>query len=118
MLTFQYSKAVDSYLVWGSGHTAETDPTRQGWRCKLAYESGPLLVGQRGREVCATLRSLGCGKWDVAIYWDTPEEVVAQRCRIDASFHEVDDVPGWGLSVIRLIERERLALWSLRQERQ
>jgi hypothetical protein len=40
------------------------------------------------------------------VYWESPEEVIARRCRCDASYHTVPDVPGFGLAVIRLIEAE------------
>src|SRR4051794_4522085 len=95
--------------AWGNGHTPQTDPTRQGWRCRPAWDGGPLLIGPKGIKGCATLVPLSDGEWDVAVYDDsTPEEVIAARCNtgLVAAYHTVRNTSGFGLAVIRLIAAE------------
>lgn len=97
--------------VWGSGHTAATDPTRQGWRCR-PRETGVLILGQRGVAGCASIARLSAQRLDVALYSDvTPEALSAawhggEKIYAD-SYHSVEDYPGWGLAVIQLVERAR-----------
>jgi hypothetical protein len=107
--------------VWGGGHTRETDPTRNGWRFRAlpGARAGVYLIGQAGKEGCATARLVGSDftgwEWDVGIYWETPEEVSLYVTSpapgpegpfCDARFVQTADVPGWGLDVIREIEDE------------
>lgn len=103
--------AVLALLPWGNGHTLETDPERQGWRCRLVKgrQDGILLIGQVGVSGCASLRIVD-GAYDVAVYDDTPAKVAAylqggEYC--DADFHDVSATPGFGLAVIRLIKSRR-----------
>jgi len=102
--------------IWGGGHTIETDPTLKGWRFRALPEarSGVYLIGQAGKEGCATARLLGSRltgwEWDVAIYWETPEEVslyvTGDGPFCDGRFVQTADVPGFGLEIIREIENE------------
>ena len=55
--------------------------------------------------------------WDVALYWNTPDDVVryiktghgfdSEGWTIDARYEQVGDYPGWGLTIIELLDIER-----------
>ena len=101
-------------MFWGGGHTNETLPTKKGWKAaRPSSGSQLLLVGQRGAEVCATLlhnEGRRAGTVDVAIYDETPEVInrrLPARVGTDAMYHQLPNIPGVGLSVIRLIEEHR-----------
>jgi len=103
-----------NHMFWGGGHNNETLPTNKGWKARRPQsESQLLLVGQPGVEVCATLLHLEYGTpgtVDVAIYCETPEEIRSRLAKgeyTDAMYHQLPNIPGVGLSVIRLIEEER-----------
>lgn len=107
MRTFTSSPILCPSGLWGNGHTPQTDPARQGWRCRQAWADGPLLLGRKGVKGCATLVWHDEGVWDVGVYANsTPEEVIAARANVGLvdGFFEVDDRPGFGLAVIRLID--------------
>lgn len=91
---------------WGGGHTHETLPGTRGWVGRPAYKDGPLLIGQRGKQGCATIRRMG-HQLDVALYCETPEEVIAAKCKLDCPFVQIDEIGGWGLKVIQLVEAHR-----------
>ena len=123
LATIRLSADMTVGLVWGNGHTVETDPTRHGWLCRKAWPvDNPAyqvyMVGQRGVAVCATVRTLGDGRLDVALYDETPEQVVAAQAKgsgdrdfqtvfSNARYDAAQDAPGWGLAVIEMIEQER-----------
>ena len=101
-------------MFWGNGHTAETLPTNKGWRCRKmpwkSYGATVRLIGQNDKNGCATVRPLRDG-YDVAIYWETPEEVSQKLAvhggHLDARYVEVEGLCGAGLRVIEEIEKER-----------
>ena len=99
---------------WGGGHTPETDPTRKGWRCRpIVKGSGVYLLGQKGKEGCATLRYIGEGDWDVALYDEAPEEILRrfkEGVYLGATRYETAQellMGGMGLGIIQRIEEER-----------
>jgi hypothetical protein len=108
--------------IWGGGHTLETLPTNKGWRARPLAKKRPdvLMIGQRGIECCATvvrtkLYDDECNErpgLDVAIYLESPEEVLqlakAEKWEeLSPRFVQIDEIPGFGLRVINMIERER-----------
>ncbi len=97
-------------LIWGSGHTVESDPIPKGWRCRKIADCQVWVVGQRGKGGCASIRLAGRYGWDVALYLETPKEVdsvLKGGGFLDARFVQIPDVPGFGLEIIREIESER-----------
>jgi len=98
------------FLMWGGGHTMETDPTKKGWIAKRLKEgSDILLVGRRGVEGCFSVDLWDSGQIDVAVYLDTPEYVAANAKmgrNTDAWFFQMDMYPGWALACIRILEQE------------
>lgn len=91
-------------LVWGSGHTKETDPSLHGWSCRPAWPGGPLLVGRKDHPGCAALVPVMGNGWEVSVFWETPEEVTAARCAgLDPVVRRTADVPGFGLVVLGMI---------------
>jgi len=104
-------------MFWGGGHTRESDPTNNGWRCRPAtsgHEHQVWIVGQPGKAGCASIVEHRNGTLDVAIYLETPKEVYesvnapreSRQCR-DARYVRVDAYSGVGLRIIREIEKER-----------
>ena len=95
--------------LWGGGHTSETDPIAQGWRCRRVRDD-LWLMGQRGEEGCASFRIVD-GQWDVAVYDRAPHEVhhalVEGSPLGDGPYHQIPDVPGFGLRVIQFIRENR-----------
>jgi len=77
------------------------------------------LIARKGDVVAASCRKVRDG-WDVALYWNRPVDVRAflkgetkfcsEGYTIDATYERVADIPGWGLSVIELLEKERQAM--------
>lgn len=115
MLTLVAPALPCASYVWGSGHTPETNPAAKGWRFAFTHKDGPLLIGQKGVVGCATVRKLGDDRWDVAIYWDTPEFVVAEfklGHGVDAAYQQICDTAGYGLLVTRLVEEYRTMMRS------
>ena len=104
---------------WGGGHTHETDPSRNGWRCRPVGDNGVLLLAKKGDVVAASCRKMSDG-WDVGLYWNSPSDVAAylrgetkfcsEGYTIEATYRKVADVPGWGLEVIDLLREERKIL--------
>lgn len=101
-----------SINIWGGGHTRETDPTQRGWKAgrpKETRQGNPLLilVGRRGVKGCFSVLPV-VGILDVLIYDETPEEIIAQWGRHETPVYShamrVDNIPGWGLELIELIE--------------
>jgi len=99
---------------WGCGHTAETDPTRQRWRCRR--QGQVWLIGQPSSVGCASVMILRDGRLDVAIYLETPKEI-SDWLAADRETREIRDpryldfhpleCGGDGLRIIREIEKER-----------
>ena len=96
--------------IWGGGHTAETVPTRHGWRAALtAKGSKVLVIGRRTIRGCASVMRLSDGRLDVSVYDDaTPEEIAAcVRERRSVPLADVilqtEAYPGWGLAVLEKI---------------
>jgi hypothetical protein len=99
--------------LWGGGHTADTDPSRQGWRAALAAKGGSVLViGRKGQAPCASVQRLSAGWVDVALYADAKPEDVARAMGLkrgdpardailgDPLYVQVRATPGWGLTVL------------------
>lgn len=93
----------------GGGHTAETDPTKKGWRA-VAFSKGSsfVLIGRKGVPGCFSARLMSDGRIDVAIYDEAvPETAVAA---LDAKelyadvFRQVHGTPGWALEFIQELE--------------
>jgi hypothetical protein len=106
-----------SSIPWGGGHTPQTDPgsitkpVSERWRLAHGEGSGPdvVLGGRKGRPGCFSVRPLSGGTLDLAVYLETPEEVSAAwqaGVNLDPSYHEITNVPGWGLVAIELVEAE------------
>ena len=100
--------------LWGGGHTAETDPSRRGWRAQLSHKgSKVLLIGQRMTAGCASVMRLSDGRLHVCVYDDATPETIAAAVRegrptpiADCVFVRTD-TPGWGLYVLDEIARCR-----------
>ena len=114
-------------MPWGGGHTRETDPSQNGWTCRQFGRA--YLISRKGDKVCASavrmvrcrLRCRGsrcrCQGWAVALYWNTPDDVVryletghgfdSGGWTIDARYDSLVGGPGWGLTVIELLDIER-----------
>tara|TARA_R110000751_G_scaffold290496_1_gene397163 strand:+ start:3712 stop:4143 length:432 start_codon:yes stop_codon:yes gene_type:complete len=97
--------AMGQGLFWGGGHTAETDPSRNGWRARATGQV--VIVGQPGVAGCATAMWLSDGRIDVALRDETPKEVydALQENRLlgDTMYHQFPDVSGVGLRIINQI---------------
>lgn len=91
--------------LWGSGHTRETDPFLKGWRAKLIKGTDNVLVGRRDVPGCFSVRALGDGDLDVALYYGETATQVARAFKagqvLDAEYITLKDSTGWGLSVLR-----------------
>jgi hypothetical protein len=111
-------------IFFGGGHTAETDPSRKGWRCrpaKAGHDNKVWIVGQPGKAFCASVMltyHLVDGEpkdlIDVAIYFEDPKTVQQwinsprdKRDPLDARYVQFPAISGCGLSVIQEIEKER-----------
>jgi hypothetical protein len=102
---------------WGGGHTAETDPTKKGWRSRPVGDSGRLwLVGQPGKAGCASVMIIPerPGIADVAVYLESPKEVESwlltprdTRTGLDARYIQFPAISGVGLRIIIEINKER-----------
>jgi len=103
---------------WGGGHTLETDPIQQGWRCypsKKGPENKIWIVGQRNVEGCASIMRWPNGILDIALYLETPQEIyrrIKTGGPLDARYVQTKIYWGVGLQVIRLILEERVVLDS------
>ena len=95
-------------LVWGSGHTVETDPTRQGWRVRRAGEEpDTALVGRRGVKGCFTAVPDATGHLIVRFFFRTPEELdraIRSGEQVGGWIRTLPHIPGWGLSAIELLQ--------------
>lgn len=98
---------------WGNGHTVDTDPTKKGWFCKriLGRPAGTedaWVVGQPGKNGCATIMLVDAGKMlDVAMY-DQPPSAVCSSGQLEAGkFVQLPAIPGSGLMVIEAIQQYR-----------
>lgn len=97
--------------IWGNGHTHKTLPTNRGWKAALIEKgSKTLLVGRRGKEGCFSVQQWPDGLLDVAVYYDTPEDVRTTLLNtggggLDARYVQVKDICGWGLPFITELER-------------
>ena len=99
-------------LLWGYGHTADSYPPKNGWRARRAVKSlDVLLIGQPGVAGCATAVELEDGRIDVAIYYETPAELVAiykaNKSFGDARYVQFPNEKGVGLCVIAEIMSNR-----------
>lgn len=104
-------------VFWGNGHTRDTDPIQQGWRCRPVGTCGDLwLVGQPGKAGCASIciNPLRPEVMDVAVYFETPKEIHAwlmapraSRDFVDGRFVDVPAIGGAGLRIIAEILKER-----------
>lgn len=93
--------------LWGGGHTSETLPTNRGWRAAKAGGPDVVLVGRKGVKGCFSARPFGEGRLDVAVYGESPEEVVSAwkaREYLDPIYKTVEHVPGWALPFVRELE--------------
>lgn len=95
--------------IWGNGHTHETLPTNRGWKAALIEKgSKTLLVGRPGKEGCFSVQQWPGGVLDVAVYYNTPEEVRASLLKgegLDAHYEQVNgDICGWGLPFVYELE--------------
>ena len=95
--------------LWGGGHQPLHDPVSQGWRAYPVKGTGRrvVLIGRKGQPLCASVMCLS-GKLDVALYDECPEEVAkaieeGRAGDLNPRYIQVDDCPGWGLSVIEAL---------------
>lgn len=105
---------------WGGGHTAETDPSRNGWTFRPVGDNGVMLLAREGDAVAASCRRLSDGRWDVGLYWNTPEDVrrgISEGTMYDSEgyymepeYVQLHSYPGWGLTVIEMLAKERAKL--------
>ena len=118
MLTKKFDAAMFSVSyrwwsdLWGGGHTRETDPETQGWRCvKQRANHDLVVVGQRGVKGCASALKMPNGRADVAIYDElTPEDVsgrLAEGSVPADQYLDMAPTPGWGLTVLEYIRQAR-----------
>ena len=111
MKKFTVSPRIFVAHIWGGGHTPDTDPGRQGWRCvPVRGLTKVWVVGQKGKEGCASFRPLPKGRWDVALYLEGPREVALELSAgrsLDARYVQVTNTPGFGLTIIEEIEADR-----------
>ena len=102
---FKVDTTIPAFMWAGSGHTAETDPCKRGWRLRpIRSKSCIQLLGRRGANGCFTIRVMHDGKLDVAYYLETPEEVISADCHLDAQYICVEYTSGWALPHIRQAE--------------
>ena len=104
-------------LIWGGGHTVATDPTNQGWKARHAgKDPNVVLVGRPDVLGCFSARhvpasTLGHKAYiDLAYYDDTPKDVAQawkNNVPMDAIYHKIDPIPGWGLEAIKITEDYR-----------
>jgi hypothetical protein len=119
-----------NHLFWGGGHTSETYDAIRSWKARIPQKGSQLLlVGQKGVPGCATLLHLKRNKdmeavygvdpnnVDVAVYCETPEEIrtsLANDEVTDAVYHQLPNISGIGLLVVRLIEDYRADMAAMR----
>lgn len=106
---FRVSSRPDVATIWGNGHTRETDPMLKGWRVVTPYPQRPelLMIGRKGVKGCATILPLPDERLDVAIYYNTPKEVVDKGSMgLDPKFVQINNHFGWGLEVLREIQKD------------
>lgn len=112
----------DAATIWGGGHTRETLPTNKGWRARATCKDSPTLLGGRpGVKGCFTAQlvpalvvegqKVADGYIDLAVYSETPEEVLAALKEangsiLDPTYHRQAYHPGWGLTAISLVEQQ------------
>lgn len=107
---------------WGGGHSADTDPTRKGWRVIPQKGNTNLAVlGQAGVPGCASVLFLeGTETLGVGIHSLAPDVISSMYTAAHAGpltlskmvvadeYVSIGYIPGWGLEVIALIEKARL----------
>lgn len=113
---------VSYFELWGSGHTFETDPSRQGWRRMMVNRV--VLVFNDRYDVCASMVQIG-DAWDVALYWGTKDDILPylkgetkfdrEGFTIDPRYVEVDNYPGFGLTVLEHLKEEARILAECKQ---
>lgn len=91
--------------MWGNGHTADTDPTRRGWRARPSKPgSDVLVIGIPGKAGCFSVMRLSDQKADVAVYDDlTPGELVTRlgtRTAHADRYVGIDLAVGWFLEIV------------------
>lgn len=101
----------ESSFPWGGGHTRETDPTRRGWRIR-AISAELAVVGRPGVLGCLSVRRMGDGRLDIAMYDEVFPREVDQQLRAKRSteadaFYVGSPTPGWALPFIRELEAQR-----------
>ena len=116
--TLPVSKTLDmgKGCFWGGGHTAETDPVRNGWKAATTGPKGKcVIVGQRGVVGCATVMWCIGGEVDLSIaYYLEKPETIAQAIKdgqpmwqFDPAYDTSHDYPGVGLTIIQKIRALR-----------
>lgn len=97
--------------LWGGGHMPLRDPVSQGWRVYpvKGTDRRVVVVGMRGQGGCASVVRLSQGL-DVALYDERPEDVAkaieeGRASDLDPRYVQIDNYPGWGLSVIDILRR-------------
>ncbi len=95
--------------LWGGGHRPHHDPVSQGWQVHpvKGTDRRVVLIGRKGQPLCASVVRLSNGL-DVALYDECPEQVAwaIEEGRVgdlDPRYIQVDNYPGWGLSVIEAL---------------
>lgn len=68
---------------------------------KAVFAEDVHVGGIRGQKGCFSVRKLPSGDLDVAIYEETPEDVVPG----DAEYHTLDNFPGWGWEAWGLVQK-------------
>jgi hypothetical protein len=114
---------VSQFELWGNGHTFMTDPSRQGWRRMMV--GNVVLVFNDRYNVCASMRRIG-EVWDVALYWGTKDDILPylkggpqfhrDGSTISPRYVEVDDYPGFGLTVLEHLMEEAKILAECEQD--
>lgn len=94
-------------VIWGNGHTTETDPSLNGWRVRR-YVGDALLAGRPAIKGCFTARPMSDGvHLDVGIYKDlTPEEFFDDKnyARSNCVYKQVERCSGWGLEILDILK--------------
>ena len=107
---FQLSCRWWDTTIWGGGHTTNTCPPSRGWKTGLVgYDLALLLVGRPRKPGCFTVRVMGNGDLDVAVYNEvTPEQIIKMLKAGEAlpgdAFYAVRNTHGWGLQFVQEIE--------------
>jgi hypothetical protein len=104
---FRATSTWESSFPWGSGHTAETDPSRRGWRLR-GVSSYVAVIGRTGVRGCFTVVPLS-GGYDVATHDEIKPEEAFKRLKagerlVGDAYRQVGTHSGWALELIREFE--------------